>query len=69
MCKYGDGLIGALYQYWVTDMSDKARLYKRNTYFEEHFNVDNHTALKIGVAVSILATAIIMSWSIIGWFL
>ena len=58
------GLWGAIYQYWVTDMSDKPRLDRRNTYFEDNFNVDNRTALKIGVTVSLVATAIIIFWSL-----
>ena len=60
------GLYGAISQYW--DIEPKARLHRRNTYFEEH-QLSNMDALRFGVVVSVLATAIIISWSLMGAFL
>ena len=60
------GLIGALVQYW--SIEPKVRLDRRNTYFmEEHLS--NSDALKFGLVVSTLATAIIVFWSLMGLWL
>ena len=57
------GLLGALYQYW--NIEPKARLHRRNTFFEDQ-QVSNITALRVGLVVSILATAIVGFWSLGG---
>ena len=58
------GLLGALVQYWTVE--SKPRLNRRNTYFETHPKVSNTTALRVGLAVCILATAIVVFWSLAG---
>lgn len=55
------GFIGALIQYWQVD--EKPRLYRRNTYFEDK-GLSNIDALRVGIVVSVLATAIIMMWQL-----
>ena len=60
------GILGAIYQYW--NIEPKVRLHRRNTYFEEH-QLSNMNALRFGVVVSVLATAIIVFWSLMGAFL
>ncbi len=55
------GLWGAIYQYW--NISDKPRLDRKNTYFEDS-QVSNYDALRVGIAVSVLATAIVIFWSV-----
>ena len=57
------GFIGALSQYWSVE--PKARLHRRNTYFED-VGLSNYDALKVGIVVSVLATAIIGFWSVFG---
>lgn len=58
------GLLGALVQYWTID--EKPRLYRRNTYFDDNLLVSNKDALRIGMVFSVLATAIIIFWSLLG---
>ena len=60
------GLFGALDQYW--SIEPKARLNRRNTYFQDH-EVSNWDALRFGVVFCTLATAIIVFWSLMGAFL
>ena len=60
------GLYGAISQYW--DIEPKARLHRRNTYFEEH-QLSNMDALRFGVVVNVLATAILIFWSLMGLWL
>ena len=55
------GLYGALEQFWTVE--PKARLYRRNTFFVDK-QLSNYDALKFAMIVSILATAIVISWSI-----
>ena len=55
------GLLGALLQYW--DIQPRARLHRRNTYFDE-VTVSNAQALRVGIVVSMIATAIVGLWSI-----
>jgi hypothetical protein len=57
------GLVGALIQYWTVD--EKPRLHRRNTYFDD-VQVDNVMALKVGIVVSMVATAIVVFWSLMG---
>ena len=57
----GQGLYGALDQFWTVE--PKARLYRRNTYFDDH-KASNWDALRFAMAISVLATAIVISWSI-----
>lgn len=57
------GFFGALEQYWT--LEPKARLHKRNTYFED-VQVSNVQALRVGIVVSVVATAIIGFWSLAG---
>ena len=57
------GLLGAIYQYW--NIHDKPRLDRRNTYFEDA-QVSNYDALRAGIVVSVLATAIVVFWSLGG---
>lgn len=54
------GLIGALQQYW--NVEPKARLERRNSFFENSIQVDNVTALRFGLVVSVLAIAIPSFW-------
>lgn len=58
------GLFGALHQYWSVE--PKARLHRRNSYFNDHPNVSNYDALRFGVVLSSVATAILILWSILG---
>jgi len=55
------GLFGAIEQYWTVE--PKARLHRRNTFFED-IQPSNYDALKFMIAFSVLATAIIVLWSI-----
>lgn len=57
------GLYGALSQYWTID--EKPRLNRRNSYFDDH-QLSNYDALRVGMAVSVLATAIVVFWSLLG---
>ncbi len=57
------GFFGALAQYWT--INEKPRLDRRNTYFEDT-QVSNADALRFGLAVSVLATAIVVFWSLLG---
>ena len=57
------GLLGAIYQYW--NIHDKPRLDRRNTYFRDA-QVSNIDALRAGIVVSVLATAIVVFWSLGG---
>lgn len=54
-------LLGAIVQYFTIE--PKARLHRRNTYFND-VNMSNYTALKVGIVASTLATAIVVVWSI-----
>ena len=56
------GLIGALIQYWTIE--PKARLHRRNTYFDEV--ISNAQALRVGIVVSTIATAMVVFWSLLG---
>ena len=58
------GLFGALVQYW--NISDKPRLDRKNTYFEDNLQLSNYDALKVGIVVSVVATAIVIFWSLVG---
>lgn len=57
------GLLGALEQFWTIE--EKPRLHRRNTYFDD-VQVSNAEALRVGIAVSTIATAIIVFWSMAG---
>ena len=57
------GLYGAIDQYWTVE--PKARLHRRNTFFDDH-QPSSYQSLKVVMAVSILATAIVIFWSILG---
>ena len=57
----GQGLFGALTQYWSVE--PKARLHRRNTYFDDVSMTDTQ-AIGVGIVVSIIAIAIIIIWSI-----
>ena len=57
------GLFGALDQYWTVE--EKPRLNRRNTYFED-VQLSNYDALRFGIAVSVIATAIVIFWSLLG---
>ena len=57
------GLYGALDQYWT--LEPKARLHRRNSYFNDH-KVSNFDALRFGLVVSIVATAIVLFWCFMG---
>ena len=63
MNREDQGLVGALHQYWNID--EKPRLYRKNTYFDD-VQVSNLTALRVGIVVSVVATAIIGLWSLGG---
>lgn len=56
------GLFGAIEQYWTVD--EALRLNRRNTYFRDHLKVSSYGALKVSLAVSIVATAIVIFWSV-----
>jgi hypothetical protein len=55
------GLLGALWQYW--NISDKPRLNRKNTYFEE-LKPSNKDALVFAMLFTIIAIAIFFIWSI-----
>ena len=57
------GFFGALEQFWTIE--EKPRLNRRNSYFSE-VELSNLEALRVGVAVSVIATAIIVFWSLGG---
>lgn len=57
------GLLGALAQYWTVD--EKPRLNRRNTYFDD-IQLSNVDALRVGIVVSTIAVAIVVSWSLVG---
>ena len=57
------GLWGALVQFWTIE--EKPRLDRRNSYFHDH-QPSNTDALKFGLALSIIATAIVIFWSLMG---
>ncbi len=57
------GFFGALEQYWT--VNEAPRLDRRNTFFDD-VKVDNVTALRFGLVTSIVATAIIIFWSLLG---
>ena len=61
-----EGLLGALDQYW--GIEPKVRLHRRNTFFNDA-QMSNTDALKVGIVVSSLATAIIIFWSLGGLLL
>lgn len=54
-------LLGALDQYFTIE--PKARLHRRNTFFDD-VRMTDYNALKVGIVVSTLATAIVVFWSI-----
>ena len=56
------GLFGAIEQYWT--VNEAPRLNRRNTYFRDHFRVSSYGALKVSLVVSIVATAIVIFWSV-----
>lgn len=56
------GLFGAIEQYW--SVNEAPRLNRRNTFFEDHPKVSNYSALRIGLIVSIIATAMVVFWCI-----
>ncbi len=55
------GFTGALHQYW--NLSDKPRLDRRNTYFDE-VRLSNINSLRVGIVAIVLATAIVVAWSV-----
>jgi hypothetical protein len=57
------GLYGAIEQYWTVE--PKARLHRRNSFFDDH-QPSSYQSLKIMMAVSTVATAIVVFWSILG---
>ena len=57
------GFFGALYQYW--NVEPKARLHRRNTYFDDA-EMSNAQALRVGIVVSMIVIAIIGFWSLLG---
>ena len=58
------GFFGALEQYWT--VNEAPRLNRRNTFFDDALKVSNIDALRFGVVVSALTTAIIIFWSLLG---
>lgn len=60
------GLLGALIQYW--NIEEKPRLHRKNSYFEDH-QLSNYDALRIGLAVSVIGTGIILFWCLMGMVL
>ena len=60
------GFFGALDQFWT--VNEAPRLSRRNTFFDSK-EVSNSDALRFGLIVSSLATAIIVFWSIGGLLL
>ena len=57
------GLFGALEQFWTVD--DKPRLHRKNTYFDD-LELSNADALRVGIVVTIIATAMVVFWSLLG---
>lgn len=60
------GFYGALDQYWSVE--PKARLHRRNTYFDDEV-LSNSDALRVGIVASGIATAIVLFWQLGGVFL
>jgi len=58
------GFYGALEQYWT--VNEAPRLDRRNTFFDDALKLSNIDALRFGVVVSIIVTAIIIFWSLLG---
>ena len=61
------GLLGAIYQYW--DIKPKARLHRRNTFFETH-KVSNRDALLFcvgAVSIGILLISVALVGGAIIW--
>ena len=56
------GLFGAIEQYWT--VNEAPRLNRRNTYFRDHPKVSSYDSLRISLVVSVLATAIVIFWSV-----
>ena len=50
-------------QYWT--VNEKPRLARKNTYFDD-VQVSDAQALRVGIVVCVVATAIIGFWSILG---
>ena len=57
------GLLGALGQYWTIE--PKARLHRRNTYFEDA-QPSNKDALYFGLSTIIIGLSILIFWSVLG---
>lgn len=57
------GFVGALDQYWT--LEPKARLNRRNTYFDDA-SMSNAQALRVGIVATVVAVAIIGFWSVLG---
>ena len=57
------GFVGALDQYWT--LEPKARLHRRNTYFDD-VQVSNTQALRVGIVATGIAVAIIGFWCMLG---
>lgn len=58
------GLLGAFQQYW--DVESKARLYRKNSFFEDKVNISNKDAIEFCILFLIVAIAIISCWMIGG---
>ena len=56
------GLFGAFEQYWT--VNEAPRLDRKNTFFDDHPKVSNYDALRIALVTSVIATAIVVVWSI-----
>ena len=61
MSRNHQGFYGALDQYWT--VNEKPRLHRRNTFFEDA-QLSTVDALRFGLAVSVLATAIVVFWQL-----
>ena len=57
------GFWGAMVQYWTVD--EKPRLHRRNTWFEDH-QPSNYFGLKLALTISIVASAIVIFWGLLG---
>lgn len=57
-----DNILMALDQYWSVE--SEVKLHPENTFFDDV--ISNAQALRVGIAISGLATAIVISWCLVG---
>lgn len=61
------GFLGALAQYFTVE--DKPRLDRRNTWFEDHYQLFEQLLLQVGIVACLLVITIVILWCLGGVFL